>query len=424
MRRLFGAAALAGALLFLAAVCAYAQDRFPRPEFDSGYQLPQVQAPAPRPDAWLYADVAVLAAAIGASAFLVLRLRSRIGVVVLSAVSLVYFGFIRKGCVCPVGSIQNVTQAVFDPSFALAIPVAAFFILPILGALFFGRTYCAGVCPFGALQDLVHVKTLRVPAWLDRALAVAPWLYLGFAVLSAATGIGYLICRFDPFVGFFRFAMSLPMAIFSGAVLLSSMVIGRPYCRWLCPYGAILSAASALSRRHAAISPAECVDCRLCETSCPVDAIQLPVERPREREVSRLRAGLVRAILISPAIIAAGGLLGWYASRLAAPLHPDVALLQQLQRETELNRGETKESAAFLASGTPLSELEARAASASRAIAWGSGIFGAYAAAVFLVFYILRHRVRRETGYRIHQGRCVSCARCFDSCPVLKGAQK
>jgi NosR/NirI family nitrous oxide reductase transcriptional regulator len=411
------ACALAALLLGLA-FCAGAQDRFPRPEFGSGYALPQIQTPAPRADVWLYVDVAILALAIGASILLVLKLRSRIGVVALSAASLAYFGFIRRGCICAVGSIQNVTQAVFDPSYALAIPVAAFFILPILGALIAGRTYCAGVCPFGALQDLVHLRTLRVPSWLDRALSAVPYLYLGFAVLCAATGIGYLICRFDPFVGFFRLSMSLPMAIFSAAVLVSSIFIGRPYCRWLCPYGAVLSAASSLSRRHATISPAECVDCRLCEASCPVDAILLPVERPRESEVSRLRAGVKRSIILLPAILAAGGLVGYFSSRLLAPLHPDVALLLQLQRETELNRGETRESAAFLASGTPLSDLEAKVKSATGSITLGSALFGAYAAAVFGLFSISLYRVRREEGYRIHQGRCVSCARCFDYCPV------
>jgi NosR/NirI family nitrous oxide reductase transcriptional regulator len=155
-------AALAGLLLLLAAA-ASSQDRFPRPEFESGYTLPQIQEPQPRPEAWLVVDAAALAAAIFVSAVLVLKKRSRIGIVALSAVSLVYFGFVRKGCICPIGSIQNVTQSLFDTAYGISIPTAVFFILPIAAALFTGRTYCAGVCPFGALQDLVHVKTLRVP---------------------------------------------------------------------------------------------------------------------------------------------------------------------------------------------------------------------------------------------------------------------
>jgi ferredoxin len=399
---------------------AAAQDRFPRPEFSSGYAFPQIQTPAPRAENWLYVDIVALCAAIVLSALFTLKWRSRAGIIVLSVVSLLYFGFARKGCICPVGSIQNVAQALFDPSYGISIPVAVFFGLPILGALFTGRTFCAGVCPFGALQDLVHVKTVAVPVWLDRALSVTPFLYLGFVVLCAATGVGYFICRFDPFVGFFRFSMGLPIAIFSGVVLVSSLFIGRPYCRWLCPYGAVLSVASGLSRRHATISPAECVDCRLCERSCPVEAILIPVERPREREAARLHAGLRRVLILLPAALAAGACVGFFASRLVSSLHPDIALLRQLRQETALTRGATLESATFLASGVPVSDLESRAAAADASITLGTTIFGLFAAAVICAFAISLFRVRRAEGYRIHQGRCVSCARCFELCPVEK----
>jgi NosR/NirI family nitrous oxide reductase transcriptional regulator len=411
--------AIACALLFLASpLCP--QDRFPRPEFESGYALPQIQEPQPRAGAWLAVDAVALAAAIGVSAFLVLKKRSRIGIVVLSAVSVLYFGFIRKGCICPVGGIQNVSQALFDSAYGLSLPTAIFFILPIAAALFTGRTYCAGVCPFGALQDLVHIKTVRIPAWIDRPLSVLPFLYLGFSVLCAATGIGYFICRWDPFVGFFRFSMGLPMAIFSAAVLVSSLFIGRPYCRWLCPYGAVLSCASALSRRHATIAPGECVDCRLCEQSCPVDAILLPVERPRGRETDRLHSGLRRLILLAPVMLLTGALTGFLCSTIISPLHPDVALAAQIARESEFDRGSTPQSSAFLASGVPFSELEASAARAKADITLGSTLFGIFASVVFFLFLVSSYRIRRAEGYRIHQGRCVSCARCFEFCPVRR----
>jgi NosR/NirI family transcriptional regulator, nitrous oxide reductase regulator len=412
------AAALLAALLLLSCSVLGAQDRFPRPEFDSGYAMPQVQTPAPRADWWIAADVAALAVALAASAFLVLKRRSRAGVVLLSILSLAYFGFLRKGCVCAVGSIQNVAQALFDPGYALPVSVALFFILPVAATLFFGRTYCAGVCPFGAMQDLIHVRTVTVPAWLDRSLSALPFLLLGFVVLCAATGTGYFICRFDPFVGIFRLSTSLPMAVFSAAVLGASFFIGRPYCRWLCPYGAVLSAASLLSRRHATIAPGECVDCRLCAHSCPVDAILPPVERPRDAHAGRLQAGLRRTIMSAPAFLAAGALIGWLGSALIMPLHPDVALLRQVSAETEFSRGSTPESAAFLASGVPLSDLASRSARASASIRLGATLYGVYSAIVFFLLSVSFHRVRRAEGYRIHTGRCVSCARCFELCPV------
>ena len=55
-----------------------------------------------------------------------------------------------------------------------ALTVIAFFAAPLLVALFAGRAFCAGVCPHGALRDLLLVKPIKVPAWLEHALGVLP----------------------------------------------------------------------------------------------------------------------------------------------------------------------------------------------------------------------------------------------------------
>ena len=101
-------------LFLLLSGLAFAQEqhfRFPPPEFESGYKMPGITTPAPRPLLMQYVDVAVLAAALGLASFLVLKQRSRKYLVALSLFSLVYFGFYRKGCVCAIGSVQNVALA-------------------------------------------------------------------------------------------------------------------------------------------------------------------------------------------------------------------------------------------------------------------------------------------------------------------------
>ena len=52
-------------------------------------------------------------------------------------------------------------------------------------------------------------------------LGIIPYLYLGITVLAVATGSGYLICRYDPFVGFFRLGASFNMFVAGGILLLS-----------------------------------------------------------------------------------------------------------------------------------------------------------------------------------------------------------
>jgi len=221
--------------------------RFPKPDFETGYVLPETQTVAARAQ-WLeYLDVAVLALALAVGTWLVLRKRRRGGIVALMLGCLAYFGFYREGCVCPVGAIQNVAHALGDSGYNVPLVVLAFFLLPLVTALFFGRSFCSGICPLGAIQDVVIVKPLRLPAWLRHALGLVPTLYLGAALLMAYAGAGYLVCRYDPFVGFFRLSATLPMLIFGGGLLLLGTVVARPYCRFLCPYGVLLGWASACS---------------------------------------------------------------------------------------------------------------------------------------------------------------------------------
>jgi polyferredoxin len=246
-------------------------------DIGGGYVTPTVQRPAPRAPWREVTDVAVLAAALGVSAWLVLKRRNRTGVVVLTIGGLAYFGFYRQGCVCPIGAIQNVTVALLDPHYAISYIVIAIFFLPLLFALLFGRAFCGGVCPLGAIQELVLVKPVQVPPLLDKGLGWLKWLYLALAIAFAAlpaVSRDFIICRFDPFVGFFRFAGPWYMQWIGGGLLVLGLFVGRPYCRYLCPYGALLSLLSRFSWRGVTVTPDKELDCGLCADACPYGAIE------------------------------------------------------------------------------------------------------------------------------------------------------
>ncbi len=242
-----------------------------------GYKTRAVQKPLPR-DYWLQMlDVLILAAAMGISVWLVLKRRSRKWVVALTIGSLAYFGFYRQGCVCPIGSIQNVVVALTDRSYSIPMVVTATFFLPLVIALFFGRAFCGGVCALGAIQELVVLKPVQVPPRLDRALGLLKYVYLGLAIFLAvrpALARDFLICRFDPFVGFFRRTGAPHMLMLGGGFLLLGMFVGRPYCRYLCPYGGLLAWCTRLARRGVTVTPNQELDCGLCAEACPYGAVE------------------------------------------------------------------------------------------------------------------------------------------------------
>ncbi|HBY62868.1 MAG TPA: hypothetical protein DEH78_23850 [Solibacterales bacterium] len=242
-----------------------------------GYKTPAVQKPLPR-DYWLQVfDVVLLAAALGVSSWVVLKKRNRRWLMALAIFSLAYFGFYREGCVCPIGSIQNIAVAFTDPLYSIPLVVIATFFLPLFAALFFGRAFCGGVCALGALQEVVVLKPVQVPRKLDRALGLLKYVYLVLAILFAlkpAIARDFVICRFDPFVGFFRHSGPPHMLMIGGAFLVAGLFVGRPYCRWLCPYGALLNWCSRIAKRGVSITPHRELDCGLCREACPYGAIE------------------------------------------------------------------------------------------------------------------------------------------------------
>jgi NAD-dependent dihydropyrimidine dehydrogenase PreA subunit len=364
-------------------------------------------------------DVVLLAAALGLAVWLVFRRRSRRGVVLLGIACLAYFGFVREGCVCAIGSIQNVALALADPGYAIPLAALAFFLLPLGVALFFGRAFCAAVCPQGAIQDLVLVRPLKVPGWLDHGLRLLAYAYLGLGVLLAATGSAFVICEYDPFVALFRMSGGAGILALGAGFLLLGMFIGRPYCRWLCPYGALLGLAAFFSRRRVTITPDVCTQCRLCEASCPFGSIRKPPapDAPRpDRAAGRRR--LLAILLLAPVLLAGGAVLG---HRLGAPLsklHPTMRLADHVRLDEAGELSEPGDDVtAFRASGEPVEDLYARAGQVARRTARGGAWLGALLGLVVVIKLFALSLGRRQADYEAERISCVACARCYDYCP-------
>ena len=76
-----------------------AQQRFSKPEFETGHTQPAVEAPEPRHEALEYLDILLLVIALSLATYFVLKTRSRKSILWLSIFSVLYFGFWREGCV-------------------------------------------------------------------------------------------------------------------------------------------------------------------------------------------------------------------------------------------------------------------------------------------------------------------------------------
>lgn len=430
--------------LALQAGAASAIERFPPPQF-SNHQLPVTTTPPPRLTVFDCIDLAAIAAAMAGASYFALKKRSRRGVLVVMLASLLYFGFYRVGCVCPVGSVQNIGLSLFDRSYVVPLAVAGFFILPLIVTVFFGRTFCGGVCPLGAAQDVVLIRPVKVPEWLEHSLGLLPYLYLGAAVLFAVTGSAFIICQYDPFVSLFRLIPlgqwlheglygqpntslgqiggRFSLLTLAGALLVLSMFVGRPYCRFACPYSVLLRLLSRLSKWHVKVTSGQCVGCQLCEESCPFGAIRRPTEA-RTDEAPERKGLLAAMILLLPLLVGIGALNGWALGGPLARMHYTVRLADLVRAEEQAPAPlPANEVEAFRKTGLSTDDLYAQAAALIGTYARGGAALGAFMGLVVGAKLISLSVRPRRTAYEPDRGTCVSCGRCFACCPVGADSQ-
>ena len=397
-----------------------AQNRFPKPDFESGYKYPDHSFFIPNETLLITIDLILLVLLMSFVAWAVIKKRTRMPIIVVSVISVIYFGFFRNGCVCSIGSIQNVALALADNSYAMPLSVLLIFLLPIIFALLFGRVFCAGVCPFGALQELVNIKNYKLSKALTTVLGIIPWLYLIFAVLYAVTRTSFLICRFDPFIGIFRLGGDIGFITFGVILLIASIFTGRPFCRFICPYGALLSLFSRVSIWKTTMTT-NCINCELCHNACPVDAIMPPYDnKVKESRIHGVKRILTYFVFL-PVMIVIGALTMRMVSDSLGSVHKDVRLHSlALQNEARLQDILPLDLEVFYGQGGTLDELTNSVNAIKADFKLYSTIAGGFIGLTIGIMLVSLSVKRSRKLYEIDDAACVNCARCFSYCPQNK----
>jgi polyferredoxin len=172
-------------------------------------------------------------------------------------------------------------------------PAAMFlFIAFLLMSLLLKKAFCSWLCPVGTLSENLHKigkkifgRNLHLPRWADIALRGLKYLLLGFFVfviggMSAEMLLGFMSTPYGliadvKMLNFFR-NMGLTAAIVIAVLVLLSMLVQNFWCRYLCPYGALLGLTSLLSPVKIRRDAQACIDCAKCARACPAN---LPVDQ-------------------------------------------------------------------------------------------------------------------------------------------------
>ena len=175
-------------------------------------------------------------------------------------------GFYLGGILCPISSVQNIFLK-WNNGYLLL------FLIPVVLAMTVGRVFCGYVCPFGAIQELLHVRRWRVqiPTRWRKLLGLIKYgllIFLVTRVVITGTGIWQGV---TPFKALFEWG-GTPLTITLTAVFAAlSVLLWRPFCEFFCPLGALLSLLSRFSIFKLE-NTTSCVSCGVCTPVCPVSA--------------------------------------------------------------------------------------------------------------------------------------------------------
>jgi ferredoxin len=211
------------------------------------------------------------------------------------------------------------------------------------------------------------------------------------------------------------------MLLIGAAFLLLGTVVGRPYCRFVCPYGALLKLGAMVAKWRVRVTPDFCTQCKLCEHSCPFGAMREPssgAADPQTLAVERRRLAWLLALL--PVLVAAGV---WVGGQLAVPasrLHPTVKLAEfylNNKKSPKPYPPQTPEILSLARADQNSEDVISGALDIRRRVGLGMTIFGGWVGLVVGAGLIGLSVRRTRTDYEPDRGACFACARCFEYCP-------
>lgn len=193
----------------------------------------------------------------------------------------------------PIAGLMNLKYLVLTHHVPSLHPAGMFLLISFLAMSFlFRKAFCSWLCPVGTISEYLWQlgrklfrRNFQLPRWLDVGLRGLKYLLLGFfgwavsamAVdeIAAFLNSPYGVIADVKMLNFFRH-LGETGAIVLGVLVVASLFVQNFWCRYLCPYGALLGITSLFSPTRIRRNPETCIDCAKCAKVCPS---VLPVDK-------------------------------------------------------------------------------------------------------------------------------------------------
>ena len=193
----------------------------------------------------------------------------------------------------PIAGLMNLKYFLWTWRVPAIHPAAVVLLVTFLAISFLLRkAFCSWLCPVGTLSEYLWLfgkkvfgRNFRIWRWLDIPLRGLKYFLLGFFLwaissMSAAAIANFMRSDYGIVAGvkmlnFFRFIGETGLIVL-GVLVVASIFVQNFWCRYLCPYGALLGFASLLSPVRIRREAEPCIDCAKCAKVCPSN---LPVDK-------------------------------------------------------------------------------------------------------------------------------------------------
>ncbi|HUI52079.1 MAG TPA: 4Fe-4S binding protein [Terriglobales bacterium] len=193
----------------------------------------------------------------------------------------------------PIAGLMNLKYWMLSGEIPRVHPAAMFLLLAFLSMAFlFRKAFCSWLCPIGTFSEYLwragkklFGRNFHLPRWLDLPLRSLKYLLLLFFVwaISSMSAMGIRDFMQSPYgliadvkmLNFFRHIGETGLIIL-GVLVAASVFVPNFWCRFLCPYGALLGLTAWLSPVKIRRNPEPCIDCAKCAKACPS---ALPVDK-------------------------------------------------------------------------------------------------------------------------------------------------
>lgn len=187
--------------------------------------------------------------------------------------------------VCPFGGVVSIYTYFVQKVYVRRTHGSSFVLMWIvlLLTLGFGPVFCGWVCPFGSVQEYfgkIGRKIFKkkyngfIPPGVDSYLRYIRYIVLILILYSTAVTEALTYLDYDPYFALFNlWSPEVAGSAFAilAITLLGSLVVERPWCKYICPYGALLGIFNTFKIVKLSRNARTCTTCGVCSRVCPMN---------------------------------------------------------------------------------------------------------------------------------------------------------